>query len=58
MATLEQMEKKRSRQIEEILAVVGGLLVEVTYLRSEISEMKDTLAAISKPAATPRRPKK
>lgn len=34
MATPQQMEKKRSRQIEEILTAVGALTVEVAELKA------------------------
>jgi chromosome segregation ATPase len=40
MATVEQMEKKRSRQIVEILTAVYALVTIVNELRTEVAELK------------------
>jgi len=43
MATVEQMEKKRSRQIVEILEAVQTVLIEVVGLRAEIAGLKEQM---------------
>ncbi len=40
MATVEQMEKKRSRQIVEILTAVHALVTIVNELRTEVADLK------------------
>lgn len=40
MATIEQMEKKRSRQIVEILEAVQTVLIEVVGLKAEVAGLK------------------
>ncbi len=37
MATIEQMEKKRTRQIEQVLAVVENMAAEVAAMKVELS---------------------
>jgi len=46
MATPEQMEKKRTRQIGEILAAVQGLTVMVTELKAKESETIELTAEL------------
>ena len=40
MATIEQMEKKRSKQIVEILTAIQALVVIANGLKAEIAELK------------------
>ena len=67
MATPGQMEKKRSRQIDEILAAnqklvmaVGSMADELVMLKAEIAELKALIGPAQKmPAQMPtRKPKK
>jgi polyhydroxyalkanoate synthesis regulator phasin len=51
MATVEQMEKKRTRQVEEILAATNYLKTafmeaEIHYLKQQIAELSGQIAEL------------
>lgn len=52
MATPEQMEKKRSRQVLEILTVVETILIEIADLKAEIAGLKAEIGGLKFTAAT------
>lgn len=52
MATVEQMEKKRSRQVVEILAAIQTVLIEVAELKAEVAGLKEQMTPAMKAPTT------
>ena len=52
MATIEQMEKKRSKQVMEILEAVRAVLIEVVGLKAEIAGLKEQMTPAIKAPVT------